>query len=116
MDWEEDHLNWDANDLLAKIWTWQHADISANNLYGGDFEAALGAIKAMAVLVPCSDDLYFPPEDNANEVRHMPNAKLKPYKSPWGHCVASPGNDPGFEQFLDDCIDHILQATGIQRL
>ena len=109
MDWEEDHLNWDANDLLSKIWTWQNTDISANNLYGGDFEAALGAIKARAVLVPCSDDLYFPPEDNAIEIRHMQNAELRTYKSPWGHCVASPGNDPGFEQFLDDCI---LQATG----
>ena len=109
MDWEEDHLNWDANDLLSKIWTWQNADISANNLYGGDFEAALSAIKARAVLVPCSDDLYFPPEDNAIEIRHMPNAELRIYKSPWGHCVASPGNDPGFEQFLDDCIQ---QATG----
>ena len=37
-DWEEDHLKWDANDLLAKIWTWQHADISDNELYRGDFK------------------------------------------------------------------------------
>ena len=110
-DWEEDHLNWDANDLLAKLWTWQHADISANTLYGGDFESALGAIEAKAVLVPCTNDLYFPPEDNAIEARHMPNAELKPYDSPWGHCVANPGNDAGFESFLDDCIDTVLRAT-----
>jgi homoserine O-acetyltransferase len=109
MDWEVDHLNWDANDLLAKLRTWQKGDISANDLYGGDIEAALGAITAKAILIPCTNDLYFPPEDNAIEVRSMPNAELRPYESPWGHCVANPGNDPGFERFLDDCITSVLR-------
>ena len=27
----------DANDLLAMLWTWQHADISANPKHKGDF-------------------------------------------------------------------------------
>ena len=40
-DWEEDHLKWDANDLLAKIWTWQHGDISDNQIYRGDFSPRL---------------------------------------------------------------------------
>ena len=30
----------DANDLLAMLWTWQHADISANTRYQGDFQLA----------------------------------------------------------------------------
>ncbi|HSG91218.1 MAG TPA: alpha/beta fold hydrolase, partial [Pseudomonadales bacterium] len=34
----------DANDLLAMLWTWQHADISANARFAGDFDAALAAI------------------------------------------------------------------------
>src|SRR6188508_221767 len=25
--WEEDHLGWDACDLLAMLWTWEHADL-----------------------------------------------------------------------------------------
>ena len=108
MDWEEDHLNWDANDLLAKLWAWQNGDISANDLYGGNIEAALGAIKAKSILIPCTTDLYFPPEDNEIEVRHMPNAELKPYSSPWGHCVANPGDNAGFQRFLDDCIKSVL--------
>ena len=66
------------------------------------------AIEARAILIPCSDDLYFPPEDNAIEVRHMGNAQLRPYSSPWGHCVANPGYDEGFERFLDDCIKTVL--------
>ncbi len=109
LDWEQDHLCWDANDLLAKLHTWQLGDISANDRYRGDFERALGAITARAILVPCTTDLYFPPEDNAIEVRHMPNADLRPYASPWGHCVASPGRQGSdFLRFLDSCINELL--------
>jgi homoserine O-acetyltransferase len=107
-DWEQDHLNWDANDLLAKLRTWQTADISANPAYGGDFERALGSITARAILIPCSTDLYFPPEDNAIEARHLPNAELRTYDSPWGHCVASPGNDLEFTRFLDKALSELL--------
>ena len=107
--WEQDHVtNWDANDLLAKIWTWQHADISANTHYDADFVRALKAIRARAIVVPCSTDLYFPAEDNAIEVSHMSNAQLRVFDSPWGHCVANPGNEPAFERFLDDCIRELL--------
>ena len=84
VDWEQDHLAWDANDLLAKLWTWQNGDISAGPLYRGDFRRALGAIRARAIVVPCTTDLYFPPEDNAIEVARMPNAELRPYDSPVG--------------------------------
>ena len=108
-DWERDHLGWDASDLLAKLDTWQRADISANERYGGDFEHALGAIQARAVLVPCTTDLYFPPEDNAIEAQHMPNAALRPFDSPWGHCVASPGRKGSdFMHFLNECMSELL--------
>ena len=108
-DWENDHLEWDANDLLAKLRTWQLGDISANARYGGDFERALGAIRARAILVPCTTDLYFPPEDNAIEARHMANADLRPYDSAWGHCVASPSREGSdFMNFLDGCVAELL--------
>ena len=108
-DWERDHLEWDANDLLAKLRTWQLGDISANDRYRGDFERALGAIRARAILVPCTTDLYFPPEDNAIEAEHMPNAALRPYASPWGHCVASPGRaGSDFLRVLDGYVAELL--------
>lgn len=111
VDWEQDHAeNWDANNLLTKLKTWQLGDVSDNPLYDGDIEKALGAIEARAILVPCSDDLYFPPEDNEIEARHMPNADFRPFSSPWGHCVASPGNVPEFQTFLDACITELLAA------
>ncbi len=109
-DWERDHLHWDANDLLAKLWTWQHGDISANDRYHGAFIHALESIQARAILIPCTTDLYFPPEDNAFEARHMPNAELRPYDSPWGHCVATPGRDRAFMTFLNDCATELLRA------
>lgn len=111
LDWEDDHVNgWDANNLLAKLATWQAGDISASARFGGDFQAALGAIEARAILMPCTQDLYFPPEDNAIEAAHMPNAQLRPYASPWGHCAASPGKDPGFQAALDANIAELLQS------
>ena len=106
--WENDHLNWDANDLLAKLWAWQHGDISDNDRYNGDFVAALQGIKAKTIVIACCDDLYFPPQDNALEVENIAAGELKVYHSPWGHCVASPGNEPKFADFLDQAISHLL--------
>ena len=107
-DWERDHLDWDANDLLCKLSTWQRGDISANDRYQHDFHAALQAIQAKAIVIVCADDLYFRPEDNQLEIEHIKHGELRIYESPWGHCVASPGNSPEFEQFLDQAISELL--------
>jgi len=58
--------------------------------------------------MPCSHDLYFPPEDNKFEVKHINNAELRVYDSIWGHCVANPGNDKGFENNLDQAINNLI--------
>ena len=108
-DWERDHLNnWDANNLLTKLETWQKGDISQGPVYQGNFIAALNGIKAKTIIMPCSHDLYFPPEDNEFEIKHINNAELRTYNSIWGHCVANPGNDKGFEIALDQAINDLL--------
>lgn len=107
-DWERDHLDWDANDLLCKLRTWQLGDISSQPAYGGDFVAALNGIKAKTIVIACDNDLYFRPEDNQIEMEHISNGELRIYQSPWGHCVASPGNDPEFHQYLDRAICELL--------
>ena len=76
--WEGFFLPKDANNLLTMLWTWQNGDISANDVYRGDFDAALGAIRAKAIVMPGQTDLYFPPEDSAYEVAHMASAELRP--------------------------------------
>ncbi|MDA1061729.1 MAG: alpha/beta fold hydrolase [Chloroflexi bacterium] len=100
----------DANDQLAMIWSWQHADISANAMYRGDFDQALAAIRARAIVMPSSTDLYFPPEDNAYEVARMPIAELRPFETVWGHLAGSPGPDPQDAAALDLALREILAA------
>ena len=110
IDWENDHVNnWDANNLLTKLLTWQKNDISTGPIYNNNFTEALNKIKAKAILMPCSHDLYFPPEDNEFEVKHMQNAELRKFDSIWGHCVANPGNDKNFEVALDNAINDLLK-------
>ncbi len=44
--WEGGFLKRDPDNIPSHIWAWQNADISANDLYGGDFAQALSAITA----------------------------------------------------------------------
>lgn len=97
----------DANDLLGMLWTWQHADISANARFAGDFVAALGAIRARAIVMPGETDLYFTVADSGFEVAHMPNAELRPIRSPLGH-VAGSGMDPIGKAAIDTAISALL--------
>ena len=59
-DWAEDHAkNWDANNLLSKLKTWQLNDISRGPTYKNNYIKALKSIKAKTILMPCNQDLYF---------------------------------------------------------
>lgn len=99
--WEDDHLAWDANDLLAMLRTWQCADPSANETWRGNFAAALHTVKARTLLMPCDRDLYFTLEDNETEAALVPGARLRPFSSVYGHCAGAPGRFPAEMAFLD---------------
>lgn len=92
--WDAMYYGLDANDMLSLIRTWQACDISANPLYNGDRKAALAAITARSIVLPCRTDFYFPPEDNAREVAAMPNAELRVIDSVWGHYAGGGRNQP----------------------
>jgi len=106
-NWEQMFLSRDANDILAHISSWYHADISANDLYGGDFDKALGAIQAKAIVMPGQTDIYFPPEDSVYEVEHMPNAEYRPIPSIWGHWAGG-GKNPVDVAFIDKALKELL--------
>ena len=108
--WEGLFLTRDANNLLAMLWTWQNGDISANELYNADLPKALSSIKAKAIVMPASTDLYFPPEDNAIEVQHMPNAELRTIDTYWGHFAGGPGTSPDDIAILDAALKELLAA------
>lgn len=106
--WEDDHLARDANDLLAMLATWQHADPSANEAWHGDFEAALRSVRARTLLMPCDRDLYFTLEDNAAEAALVPGATLRPFLSVYGHCAGAPGRFAAEMAFLDAALRELL--------
>ena len=106
--WEGRYLQQDANNILSMIATWQAGDISDNPLYGGDFEAALGAIKARAFVMPSRTDQYFPPEDNEIEVSLMPDAELRVIPTIWGHTGGGPGRNPVDTAFIDAQLKELL--------
>lgn len=104
--WEAYFTARDANNMILQMWTWILGDISDQPLYGGDFEKALGAIKAKAIVMPSETDQYFPPVDNENEVALMPNAELRVIPSVLGHFA--PFN-PEDQKFIDVAINDLLK-------
>lgn len=109
MSWEANFLKRDANNLLAHLWTWQHANIAANTRFNGDFHAALQAITAKALIMPSETDLYFQVEDNRLEVAQMRNATLLPIPSIWGHRAGLPSSNQDDAAFLTAAITMLLQ-------
>lgn len=105
--WEGFFLRRDPNNLLAMAWTWQHGDISANDRYNGDLDAALRTITARAIVMPGKTDLYFTPEDNERETQQMPNAEFRPIPSIWGH-FAGGGVNAADTAFIDDALKELL--------
>lgn len=87
--WEDEHLAWDACDLLAMLATWESADVAA--LCGGSLAQALGRISARVILMPGDRDAYFTLEEAQIEQRHIQRAQLQPLRSAYGHCAGAPG-------------------------
>lgn len=108
VSWEQDHIAWDANDLLAMLWTWQHADIANTPGTDNDFIKALGSIKARSIVMPCNTDLYFTVADNVHEVEHMTSAELRVIDSDWGHIAGGPGRVPEVSRLIDEAITQLL--------
>lgn len=106
--WEKSFLGRDANNLICQIKTWQSADISDNETFGGDFVAALRAITARTIIMPSRTDLYFVPEDSAFEAEHIPGAELRVIESIWGHRAATDNTDPHEIAFLEKSIRDLL--------
>ena len=101
---------WVPADLYAQTLTWMAADVSDNRVFNGDLQAALGAIKARALLMPCDTDMYFRVADNEAELAQMPNAKLKVIHSSWGHMAGMPGANPDDDAFVDAALRELLQS------
>jgi len=104
------YATWMPADLYHQTLTWMAADVSAHPKFNGNLSAALGAIKARALVMPCDTDMYFRVADNEAEVARMPNAELKVIHSMWGHVAGMPGFSPSDDAFIDDAVKQLLAS------
>ena len=102
----------DANDLLGMLATWQAADLGNHPKFAGDLGAALQAIECPALVMPSRTDLYFPPEDNEIEVQQMKSAELRVIPSIHGHLAGLPGMaSPEDDAFIDAALRKFLSQA-----
>ncbi len=107
--WEKRFLKRDANNLLAMLWTWQHNDVGAVGPFAGKLEAALGSIRAKALVMAGQTDLYFTPEDIEFEALLIPGARFEVIPSVWGH-QAGGGLNSVDNRFVDDRLKALLAS------
>ena len=65
--------------------------------------------------MPGERDLYFPPEDNEYEVKHMPNAELRVIPGTWGHFAGGGAWDTD-TKFIDDALKELLIDDALKEL
>jgi homoserine O-acetyltransferase len=95
--WEDDHAAWDADDLLAMLWTWQNAD------------ADLSRITARAIVMPADTDMYFTLEEARIEAAAIRDAELRVLYSAYGHCAGAPGRFPAETIMVEQAIRDLLK-------
>ncbi|KAH8894146.1 alpha/beta-hydrolase [Thozetella sp. PMI_491] len=109
--WAKSMGKWDAHDLLGMLQMWQRADISPYGPVKGDFTQALASIKAKVLVMPSRTDLYFPPEDSTEEVKHLKQGELKVIETVWGHVAGGGNGSKGDVQFIKSSISEFLERT-----
>ncbi|KAL4893803.1 Alpha/Beta hydrolase protein [Aspergillus ambiguus] len=110
--WEKWALSKDPDNLLVMLRTWQNGNVAAQWPYDGDFEKALGSIRAKTLVLPGKTDLYFPPEDSEYEVACMQPGigTLRVFPSIWGHWAGGPGESKDDVKWLDEQLAECLGA------
>jgi homoserine O-acetyltransferase len=88
------------------MWTWWHNNLGDHPEFGGNLEAALGAIRARTIILNAETDSYFPPVDSEYEAQHIPGAESRPIPTIWGHLA--PFN-PEDQKFIDDALRELLE-------
>ncbi len=112
--WAREHQAYDARDLLCVLDSWQRADISHDARFGGDLSAALRAIDARAIIMPCSTDLYFPAEDSRLEVQQLRRGELRVLESNFGHVAGGPNRIAEDTAFVEAAIRELLADPNLK--
>lgn len=97
----------DPNALISMLQKWRGADVSRHS--GGDMKAALGRIAASTLVLPITQDQYFPPAHCEAESRLIPRARFKSIDSPFGH-LGLFGADAHWLREVDSELTQLLGA------
>lgn len=108
--WEANFVKRDARNLVAHIRTWQLADISANDTYRGDLDAALGSIEAKGLMMPSATDLYMHADDARSETAAMPNARFQLIPSILGHRAGNAPRGSQEEGLVEEALSKLLAS------
>ncbi|MCC3747303.1 alpha/beta fold hydrolase [Rouxiella badensis] len=102
--WEKDHQNWDANNLLAMLATWQSGDVSLD---------AIAGVSAKTCVMVGSTDRYFTPEEARIEFDRLPAnvGEWRPLVSPYGHCAGAPGRFARETAEIECAISELLRES-----
>ncbi|MBV2186780.1 MAG: alpha/beta fold hydrolase [Rhizobium sp.] len=92
----------DPNVLLCEMHKWRRADVSRHT--GGDLSIALSRITAKTSIMPISHDLFFPPNECAEDHALIPGSQMRLIESKEGHMGLN-----GFEPFYMEQVDRHLR-------
>lgn len=98
-------LPMDPNNLIAMASKWQEGD--TGHLAGGDLAAALGRITAKTTVVALSSDIFFPPDDVADDQALIPGSRFAVIDTDCGHAALF-GLEPSYAPRLDGLISELL--------
>ncbi|KAL5083887.1 hypothetical protein Trisim1_000797 [Trichoderma cf. simile WF8] len=108
-NWDEGMGAWDAHDLLCMLVCWLAGDITLLNSESS-FSSALASIEAKVLLMPCRSDLFFPPEDNEEELKHLRHGEIKVIESIWGHMAAGEWAQKEDQRFIESSVQQFLSS------
>ena len=108
--WIADHLNQDANDLLAQLQTWQQADVLRCMEGGTATGTELSMLCCPCILMPSKTDLYFTESDVRIDAELL-GAQFILLDSDYGHIAGGPGRLPDETKMIFSAVESLLRQT-----
>lgn len=108
----------DANDWIAQTWAYDRHNVGdtpvdGHPAFGGDPLRALGTVKAKALLMTGTLDLYNPVEEAIEAAHAIPGGRYVAIPSVQGHVAASPGFRAEDLEFINSTVrDFMREVTG----
>ena len=97
----------DPNVLLCEMHKWRRADVGRHA--GGDLDQALARITAKTCVMPIDHDLFFPPDECAQDCDRIAGAHLRVIASKEGHMGLN-GFEPTYMAQVDAALADLLAS------